>query len=218
MKKKIRKKIKKPILSDHSKFSIRLDEICERIGSSHPETIRQVMELAIELAREGREGRKIGTIFVIGDVQNVLAASKPLILDPLYGHDEEKKSIFNANMSETVKELAQLDGAFVISDKGIVVSAARYLDSQSKNIDLPLGLGTRHMAAASITRDTESVAIVVSESSIVRILFEGKIVTEILPELWLLQRARSYYADMDVEELKDENIAIISDKEEDTGN
>jgi DNA integrity scanning protein DisA with diadenylate cyclase activity len=91
-------------------------------------------------------------------------------------------------MRETVKELAQLDGAFLIQDDGVVLSATRYLNASSKGIELPLGLGSRHMAAASITKFTNAIAIVVSESSVVRIFDDGEIISEIIPELWLLKR------------------------------
>jgi DNA integrity scanning protein DisA with diadenylate cyclase activity len=81
-----------------------------------------------------------------------------------------------------------LDGAFLISDDGVVLSACRYIDALSEGIDLPLGLGSRHMAAASITKDTNAIAVVVSESSVVRVLDDGEIVSEIIPELWLFRR------------------------------
>lgn len=142
----------------------------------------------MEIAREGREGRRIGTMFVVSDAENVMKHSRSLILDPLLGHAAEVKQISDTDMRETVKELAQLDGAFVVSDEGTVVSACRYLDAFSEGIDLPLGLGSRHMAAASITKLTNSVAVVVSESSVVRIIDDGKIVSEIIPELWMFKR------------------------------
>ena len=91
-------------------------------------------------------------------------------------------------MHETIKELAQLDGAFIVSDQGFVLSAARYIETHSKEIDLPLGLGSRHLAAASISHETRAIAVVVSESSIVRIMDDGKIIAEIIPELWLIER------------------------------
>jgi diadenylate cyclase len=65
----------------------------------------------------------------------------------------------------TVKELAQLDGAFVVSNDGFVVSACRYLDAAASDVTLPLGLGSRHLAGGSISS-----------------------VTEAVPELWLLNR------------------------------
>jgi DNA integrity scanning protein DisA with diadenylate cyclase activity len=163
-------------------------EICSEKRGINPDTLKEVIILAVEIAREGREGRRIGTMFVVSDSDNVMKHSRSLILDPLLGHPDEAKRIFNSDMRETVKELAQLDGAFIVSDQGTVVSACRYLDSFSEGIDLPLGLGSRHMAAASITKVTNSVAVVVSESSVVRIIDDGKIVSEIIPELWMFKR------------------------------
>ncbi|MDX1618437.1 MAG: diadenylate cyclase, partial [Balneolaceae bacterium] len=153
--------------------------------------LEQVTLLAIELAREGREGRKIGTLFVVSDSDEVLKHSRPLILDPLKGHPDDRKKIDDSDFRETLKELAQLDGAIVISSDGVAVSAARYLNASSEGIQLPLGLGSRHMAAASITRQTKAVAVVVSESSMVRIFDDGELVSEIIPELWMLRQFSS---------------------------
>lgn len=165
-----------------------LQDICTEKRGVNLETLKSVIWLAVEIAREGREGRKVGTMFVLADADAVMAHSKCLILDPLWHHPPEAKQIDQPNVRETVKELAQLDGAFVVDDDGVVLSAARYIDASSAGIDLPLGLGSRHMAAASITRDTKAVAVVVSESSIVRVFDDGEIVAEILPELWLMYR------------------------------
>jgi diadenylate cyclase len=167
-------------------------EICSEKRGINPETLRETIILAVEIAREGREGRKIGTMFVVADSQEVLKHSRNLILDPLYGHPDEVKRISDLDMRETVKELAQLDGAFVVSEEGIVVSACRYIDAFSEGITLPLGLGSRHMAAASITKQTNSVAVVVSESSVVRVIDDGEIVSEIIPELWMFKRYSSH--------------------------
>lgn len=169
-----------------------LHDICTPKLGVNPETLREVVLLAIEIAREGREGRKIGTLFVVGDTEQTIRHSKCMILDPLAGHPAEKKMISEPNMRETIKELAQLDGAFVVSDEGVVVSACRYLNASSTGIDLPLGLGSRHMAAASISRYTNAVAVVVSESSIVRVFDDGEIIAEIIPELWLLREHSSH--------------------------
>jgi DNA integrity scanning protein DisA with diadenylate cyclase activity len=87
-----------------------------------------------------------------------------------------------------VKELAQLDGAFIVSDEGVVLSATRYLYPSAKDIDLPLGLGSRHMAAASITKSTDAIAVVVSESAVVRVFDGGELIAEIIPEFWLIRR------------------------------
>jgi diadenylate cyclase len=51
------------------------------------------------------------------------------------------EQIENPDMWETIKELAQLDGAFLVSNTGVVLSAARYIDAASDSLDLPLGSG-----------------------------------------------------------------------------
>jgi diadenylate cyclase len=176
----------------------------------NPETLKKVISLAMEIAREGREGRKIGTLFVIGDTDETMKFSRPMILDPLYGHPDSKKRVDDPGMRETVKELAQLDGAFIITDDGIVLSAARYIDSTSDGIDLPLGLGSRHMAAASITKRTHTVAVVVSESSMVRVFDNGSIVGEIIPELWILREYSTQFHESLFEEETSKEEAVNS--------
>ena len=153
-----------------------------------PGVLEQTILLAAELAREGREGRKIGTLFILGDEEATLKESHPLILDPLQGHPPEAKKIHDFNMRETAKELSQLDGAFIISADGTILSAARYINADSTGINLPLGLGARHVAAAALTRATRSVAVVVSLSSVVRIFYKGQIVAEIIPDIWMMGR------------------------------
>ncbi len=154
--------------------------------------LEQTIALAVEIAREGREGRKIGTLFVVGDSEAVLRSSRPLILDPLAGHPDEKKRIKDPDVRETLKELARLDGALVVSNEGVVLSAARYIDAVSNHLEVPLGLGSRHVAAASVSSRTDAVAVVVSESSTVRMFDDGGLVAEIVPELWLLGGYGSY--------------------------
>ncbi len=160
--------------------------ICQRVRRCNKKNLEPTIELAVEIAREGREGRRIGTLFTFGDADGVLARSRPLILDPLAGHSEQSREIRDPNLRGTIKELAQLDGAFVISDRGIVVAACRYLDAMASDVVLPYGMASRHLAGASISQVTDAVAIVVSESSMVRVFDDGKLVAEIIPELWLM--------------------------------
>jgi diadenylate cyclase len=164
-----------------------LSGICSGKRNIDLNTLEKVVLLAIEIAREGREGRKVGTMFTVSDSEKVIKYSKCLILDPLFGHPPSVKHIDDFNMRETIKELSQLDGAFIVADDRVVISACRYINASSRGIDLPLGLGSRHMAAASITKHTNTVAVVVSESSIVRVFDDGKMIAEIIPELWMLE-------------------------------
>jgi DNA integrity scanning protein DisA with diadenylate cyclase activity len=165
--------------------------------------------LAVEIAREGREGRKVGTLFVASDADEVLARSRSLILDPLYGHADDVKNIQDAEMRETVKELAQLDGAFIVTDDGVARSAARYIEGAIEDINLPRGLGSRHLAGASITHPTEAGAVVVSESSIVRVFDDGELVSEILPEFCILGQYPSLLGD-DVQSETQEGTTVLS--------
>src|SRR5258707_2720349 len=160
--------------------------ICQRVRRCNKKNLEPTIELAVEIAREGREGRRIGTLFTFGDADAVLERSRPLILDPLAGHKDAARQIRDGNLRGPIKELAQLDGAFVVSDQGIVEAACRYLDAMASDVALPYGMASRHLAGASISQVTDAVAIVVSESSMVRVFDDGKLVAEIIPELWLM--------------------------------
>jgi diadenylate cyclase len=162
------------------------EELCSKRRGVNTRVLERTVALAVEIAREGREGRKIGTLFVVGDSNEVLRRSKPMILDPLHGHPHESKRIDDPDVRETLKELAQLDGAFVVSDEGVVLSATRYIDAVSDRLEVPLGLGSRHVAAASVSKQTDAVAVAVSESSTVRMFDDGELVSEIIPEIWML--------------------------------
>jgi DNA integrity scanning protein DisA with diadenylate cyclase activity len=81
----------------------------------------------------------------------------------------------------TLKELAQLDGASVMSDDGAVVAACRYLDVSAEGIELPFGLGSRHLTAAAVSRQLRVVALAVSESGIVRVFCGGGLLAEVGP-------------------------------------
>jgi len=165
------------------------ESILCQITEYNPDVLDSLIELAVEIAREGREGKRVGTLFMLGDENAVLARSRSLILDPLLGHPESERLITNLNLRGTIKELAQLDGGFVVSHAGIVLSACRYLDAIAAEVEVPLGLGSRHIAAANMSAVTKAVGIVVSESSVVRIFCHGQLVGEIIPELWMMDHA-----------------------------
>ncbi|PYX49243.1 MAG: hypothetical protein DMG79_09290 [Acidobacteria bacterium] len=165
------------------------ESILCQITEYDPDVLESLIELAVAIAREGREGKRVGTLFMLGDENAVLARSRSLILDPLLGHPESARHITDLNLRGTIKELAQLDGGFVVSQAGIVLSACRYLDGIAAEVEVPLGLGSRHIAAANMSAVTKAVGIVVSESSVVRIFCHGQLVGEIIPELWMIDHA-----------------------------
>jgi diadenylate cyclase len=185
--------------------------VCDSTGCSaeRRQTVEEVVNLAVELAREGREGRKIGTLFVIGDVEGLMERSRALILDPLYGHPDELLRVELPAFRETVKELAQLDGAFVVRDDGVFVSAGRYVDVEvgAPENFLP-GLGTRHAAAASVSRQTSAIAVVVSQSSVVRVFANGQVRAEIIPELFLMSKEGLFASRADVRQVPEAGVTL----------
>jgi DNA integrity scanning protein DisA with diadenylate cyclase activity len=140
--------------------------------------IVELLTIASEIAYEGREGKHVGTTFVIGDTDEVLERSRPLILNPFEGHDEESRSIFDRSCHESIKEVAQMDGAFVIRSDGVVIAAGRYISIDTSEVHIPKGLGTRHVSTGAITKVTHAIGIVVSESGgAIRIFAGGAIIT-----------------------------------------
>lgn len=130
-----------------------------------PEVLERVIAVATELAVEGREGRSVGCLFVVGDSEKVEKLTKPLVLNPFHGYKEEDRNILNPFMDETVKEFSSIDGAFVIRGDGVVESAGSLIQATDNDHALPSGLGTRHAAAAAISVAVNCISIAVSSST-----------------------------------------------------
>lgn len=170
---------------------IRLGEHLERLTArdlreletSVPfETLKAVVDVAVEIGREGREGKAVGTLIVVGDSRDVLDRSRTLGFDPFKGYRRKDRNIRDGRVREAIKEIAQLDGAFVVSRDGTVEAACRILDAPTSGLTLPKGLGTRHWAAAAITKATSAIAVVVSQSTgTVRLFQDGEVVLRIAP-------------------------------------
>jgi len=146
-----------------------------------PAVFERVLTLSSELGVEGREGRPVGTLFVIGDTERVLTQSHQLVINPFRGYSETELNILDPKLEETIKEFSAIDGAFILRGDGVVLAAGRYLAPRSKlDEPLPQGLGTRHEAAASITATTEAVSLCVSQSTgTVSIFKRGRLITDI---------------------------------------
>ncbi|RMF44482.1 MAG: hypothetical protein D6753_02470 [Planctomycetota bacterium] len=147
-----------------------------------PEVVERVIDIAAELGSEGREGKPVGALFVIGDSERVMSLSRQLIINPFRGYPPEERSVLDPALEETVKELSTIDGAFIISGDGTIETCGAFLKTSLQDEDeysLPRGLGARHHAAAGITAVTDSVAVTVSESTgTVTVFRGGKIITE----------------------------------------
>lgn len=146
------------------------------------ETLKLVVDLAVEIGREGREGKPVGTLFVVGDTRKVMQSSHATGFDPVRGYSRSERKLTDPRVREGIKEIAQLDGAFVVGPDGTIEAAARYIDASAENVSVAKGLGARHWAAAAITRRTKSVAVAVSETNgTVRIFQNGEVVLRIEP-------------------------------------
>ncbi len=146
------------------------------------ETLRAVVDLATEIGREGREGKPVGTLFVVGDTTKVLKMSHSLNFNPFRGYGNKERDIRDRRVREQIKDLAQLEGAIVVRRDGIAVAACMYIDANAEGLTLSKGLGTRHWAAAAISKQTKAIAVAVSQSSgTVRLFQNGKVELRIEP-------------------------------------
>ena len=123
-----------------------------------------VFHICTEISVEGREGKAVGTTFLIGDAENVMGKSRQIMLNSFEGHPPAMRIVTNADLKENIKEFAQLDGAFVVTGDGFIEASGRYITVDTSGVNLPKGMGTRHNSVAAMTHVTKAVGIVVSQS------------------------------------------------------
>lgn len=147
------------------------------------ETIKLVVDLAVEIGREGREGKPVGSLFVVGDHRKVMSYCHPMGFDPVKGYTKAERQLTDSSVRDNVKEIAQMDGAFVVSADATVVASAQHLSAPNvPELSLPKGMGARHWAAGEITAATGAIAITISESNgTVRVFQNGEIKLRIEP-------------------------------------
>src|SRR5262249_17839047 len=146
------------------------------------ETLRAVVDLALEIGREGREGHPVGTMFVVGDTRKVLTMTRPMNFNPFRGYSQAERDVRNRNVREQIKDIAQLEGAILIRRDGVAVAACMRIEAPDHDFTLSMGLGTRHAAAAAISKSTKGLAVAVSQSSgSVRLFQNGEVVLHIEP-------------------------------------
>ncbi len=166
-------------LGDEEDEPIRVDSL--DLGPEfRSQVVEALLHVAMEIGAEGYEGHPTGTILVVGDSTAGMEKSRQLTLNPFAGMSEAERNCLDPPIRDAVKTFAVLDGAFVIREDGVVLSAGRYLQVVSRDVKLPMGLGARHTAAAAVTRETKAIAITVSQTTgTVRFFKEGEIVLEL---------------------------------------
>jgi DNA integrity scanning protein DisA with diadenylate cyclase activity len=146
------------------------------------ETLKLVLDLALEIGREGREGKPVGTMFVVGDTRRVLPHCHPAGFDPVRGYKRNERNLTDPRVREAVKEIAPLDGAFLVAADGTVEKSCQIIGAIHANLTLSKGLGARHWAGAAISKNTNAIAIVVSESNgTVRLFQAGEVMLRVEP-------------------------------------
>ncbi|MCH8146541.1 MAG: DNA integrity scanning protein DisA nucleotide-binding domain protein [Planctomycetes bacterium] len=157
--------------------SVGQPELTEHI---RPAVFERVLTIALELAYEGREGKPVGAVFVLGDYRDVQKYCQEGRINPFKGYTEKQRNIVDDSMRDTVKEIAKLDGAFIIKGTGVIVSGCTTLRPAIAGEPMTQELGSRHAAAAAITASTKCLAITLSESTgTVRVWRRGALITEI---------------------------------------
>lgn len=135
--------------------------------------LEHTIDVALEIAAEGREGNHMGALFIVGDHDNVMKYCRDQIVNPFEGHPPDSRNLHNHECWETIKQFAMLDGAVVVDDNGVALAAGKYVNMEW-GIYLESGFGGRHTAAATISKKTRAIAIVVSETGNIRVFKNGK--------------------------------------------
>jgi DNA integrity scanning protein DisA with diadenylate cyclase activity len=148
------------------------------------EVLSSTVELCLQLAEGGPDGKPLGTAFVLGNCKKIMRYSYQLMLNPLEGH---RIKITDRSQWGFLKKFASFDGAFVVDSDGTIVAACRYLNARRK-VEVPKGLGTRHLAVASMTAAAEAIGVTVSgEDGHIRIFDRGKMVAVLDPKTKLME-------------------------------
>jgi diadenylate cyclase len=112
----------------------------------------------------------------------VMSMSRAINFNPVRGYSTEERDLRDRKVREQLKEIAQLDGAILIGRDGIAEAACLHLNVRADGVSLGKGFGSRHMAAAGISKSTSAIAFAVSQSSgSVRVFQKGDEVLHIEP-------------------------------------
>ena len=126
---------------------------------------QRVLQLAREIGAEGREGKPVGCMFIVGSEEILNEYTHQLIVNPFAGYPEEARNIIDPSLEETIKEFSKIDGAFIIKPDGTIKSAGTYIAISPHKLEHHPGEGARHASARGITAVAKCLAIAVSEST-----------------------------------------------------
>lgn len=164
--------------------NVSVPDLLKLTDGIRPSVLEAAITVACKVGSTARRGKRMGTIFMLGDSLKVLEGSKQLIPNPFEGHGKNVRMLTNPDIHSALIELSKLDGAFVLRGDGYIQTAGVFLASPDVEIELPSGFGARHTAAAAVTKRTAATAVVVSATDgNVRAFSDGKMVLQIDPDV-----------------------------------
>lgn len=142
--------------------------------------LKRVIDLLMGLSIKGYEGKAVGAIYLIGDLEGIRRNSTQMIINPFKGWKDI--NIKDDKQIPTLESFTQLDGAMIIDNRGFVHYAGRMINGKD---DLQCddhkdfknrkgrGFGTRWRAAKFITSRTNTIAVTLSSSGNITIFMNG---------------------------------------------
>jgi len=164
------------VLNPESSVIQRFREIIGHIGY---ELTYNILRILTEVAIEGIEGFRVGTLIIVGNPEEVLKNTIQIIPDPFVSIPKEKRNIKKEENWRGIKEFFKLDGAILVDPDGYIISGGLYV-----KVDKPIStkqirvLGGRRLAAMMITKYTGSIAFGLSTSGQIFVCKNGEIVFE----------------------------------------
>jgi DNA integrity scanning protein DisA with diadenylate cyclase activity len=144
--------------------------------------IRRTMEILVGLSLKGYEGKPVGAIFLIGDIEGIRRQTSQMIINPFKGWKDI--NILDEGQQLTFESFSQLDGAFVLDHRGFAHYAGRMIHVREEEacndrkrhdtIRDRKGTGTRWRASKHITERTKTVAVSLSHNGDITVFERGK--------------------------------------------
>ncbi|MGA1872413.1 MAG: DNA integrity scanning protein DisA nucleotide-binding domain protein [Thermoplasmatota archaeon] len=162
-----------------------VEEILDRVMTlkgKKKAVLRRTLDILIALSLKGYEGKPVGAIFLVGDIDGIRRHTSQMIINPFKGWRDV--NILDEKQRPTFEAFCQLDGAFILDHRGFAHYAGRMIhvkgdmdcdmDGGGRQTIDRTGTGTRSRAARYITERTKTVAVSLSHSGEISMFERGK--------------------------------------------
>lgn len=186
-------------LNDHQTIQVlclngdvdRIIEDLKRKGKRNLKIVRRTLDLLVGLSLKGYEGKPVGTMYLIGDVEGIRRNTTQMIINPFKAW--RRINILDNKNQRTFEAFSQLDGAVVIDSRGFAYSAGRMIHISdepvcgkdfARNKPWERGnTGTRSRAGKFITGVTKTVALSLSTNGDLSVHHGGKEIAKMRREI-----------------------------------